>query len=385
MPDPMYLAYLIVGAGRALAWERAKWAEAVAVLDPLVGACEGDVGVRSSQIDRKTRREARFGRLGWNAKSHEKWTLEKRGLREFYSTEVWCPRWTQCEREGRDPDVLILLENPHIVGKPLKGQFNQLLLLAVTHQLAEQRRTEVESALQGLNELMGGVATFVRSAPWNNHGDCVQDVLTNHFSYEGLHEDLVPDATKLAKEGWTACPSGASIPASEVPQAPPGFLGEVFAGPSAPACELAPGPVVYDKAKYHYGGEYPEDLPNDQAFVHTGMFLGWLIDAGLTSQDFDRETSEGIRDFRDRKLTGPGVYQEWDGCLVDDMLSEEGNRFAAAYFDFEVGEYLNDYLELLGEDLPSLYHVDDTWENYDLLKARIDQRYRDWQASRIPG
>jgi len=31
--------------------------------------------------------------------------------------------------------------------------------------------------------------------------------------------------------------------------------------------------IVYDKAKWHYGGDYPKDLPIEQAFVHTGMFL----------------------------------------------------------------------------------------------------------------
>ena len=33
-------------------------------------------------------------------------------------------------------------------------------------------------------------------------------------------------------------------------------------------------PVVYDKAKYHYGGDFPEDLPDEQAFVHTDLYLG---------------------------------------------------------------------------------------------------------------
>src|SRR5262245_20687641 len=36
-----------------------------------------------------------------------------------------------------------------------------------------------------------------------------------------------------------------------------------------------PGPHVYDKAKYHYDGDYPKGLPRPQAFVHTGMLIGW--------------------------------------------------------------------------------------------------------------
>jgi hypothetical protein len=32
--------------------------------------------------------------------------------------------------------------------------------------------------------------------------------------------------------------------------------------------------IVYDKAKYHYQGDFPNDISIDQSFVHTGMFLG---------------------------------------------------------------------------------------------------------------
>ena len=31
--------------------------------------------------------------------------------------------------------------------------------------------------------------------------------------------------------------------------------------------------IVYDKAKYHYEGDWPKGLRTKQAFVHTGLFL----------------------------------------------------------------------------------------------------------------
>ena len=64
------------------------------------------------------------------------------------------------------------------------------------------------------------------------------------------------------------------------------------------------------------------------------------------------------------------------------MLSEEGNAFTRDYFDFEHGAYSSDYQETLGANLPSLYHVQDTWENYDKLRAVIDRRYADWRRRR---
>lgn len=45
--------------------------------------------------------------------------------------------------------------------------------------------------------------------------------------------------------------------------------------------------IIYDKAKYHYEGDFPQELPMEQAFVHTGMFLGWVIDNNLFKEITD--------------------------------------------------------------------------------------------------
>jgi hypothetical protein len=34
----------------------------------------------------------------------------------------------------------------------------------------------------------------------------------------------------------------------------------------------------YDDASWHYGGDYPEDLPNENVATHIGMFLQWCIE-----------------------------------------------------------------------------------------------------------
>ncbi len=137
-------------------------------------------------------------------------------------------------------------------------------------------------------------------------------------------------------------------------------------------------PHVYDKAKWHYEGDFPQGLSSYQGFVHTGMFVGWLIEHDMISGDFELEAAR----FRSGELTGTQVYEFWDGALVDDMLTEKGNEFALAYFDFTHGEYLADYSEVLARDLPSQYHVQDTRENYARLKERVDERYADWQRTR---
>src|ERR1044072_1798891 len=101
---------------------------------------------------------------------------------------------------------------------------------------------------------------------------------------------------------------------------------------------------VYDKAKYHYDGDFPDELPIEQGFVHTGMFLGWVIDNDLYSEFLYTEASGYIESFKQRELTGAQVYEyACDGTFIDDMLTESGNRFARDYFDFDKGSYLIDY------------------------------------------
>jgi len=69
------------------------------------------------------------------------------------------------------------------------------------------------------------------------------------------------------------------------------------------------------------------------------------------------------------------------------MLNEEGNKFTQFYFDFENGQYINDYENNLANDLPSIFHVQDTWENYEKARKFINIRYNQWkspQSKKLP-
>lgn len=160
---------------------------------------------------------------------------------------------------------------------------------------------------------------------------------------------------------------------------------EMLLGPGKGPCKsmnkegLVAGAIVYDKAKWHYEGDFPSELPKFQAYVHTGMFLGWVIENHLYSEEFQDNCEEEIEAFQNREMTGPQVYKSCDGVFADEMLNSQGNRFARFYFDFDKGDYLRDYEDLLAAGLASTYHVSDTWENYSRLKERIDQRFQAWQ------
>lgn len=94
---------------------------------------------------------------------------------------------------------------------------------------------------------------------------------------------------------------------------------------------------VYDKAKWHFSGDFPKDLDDFQGYVHTGMFLGWLIDNDLVSHQFKEDFEEEINKFKNRELTGSQIFERCDGVLTLEEMSDVGNRFALPYFNFDTG------------------------------------------------
>jgi hypothetical protein len=59
-----------------------------------------------------------------------------------------------------------------------------------------------------------------------------------------------------------------------------------------------------------------------------------------------------------------------------------GKDFTRDYYDTDC--YIGDYEAVLGGSLPTLYHVEDSWENYDKLAPVIDQRFSRWQQGKPP-
>lgn len=135
--------------------------------------------------------------------------------------------------------------------------------------------------------------------------------------------------------------------------------------------------TIYDNAKSHFLGNFPDSLPIEQAYVHIGMYLGWIIDKGLYSPFFEEEASNQIFRFRRREISCTILSEIWDGYLGFELFNQQGNLFT--YYYYGGGLYKTDYDEILVKALPSIYHVTDTWENYEKMKARIDVRFEDWR------
>jgi hypothetical protein len=137
---------------------------------------------------------------------------------------------------------------------------------------------------------------------------------------------------------------------------------------------------IFDKAKWHFGGDFPKELDIYQAYVHTGLFIGWLIGKGLISEDLKNGCKKEISEFLANKVSPVQFYEtQLDGVFSSDDVNIEGYKFTKAYFDFEKGEYLKDYEAALGGELPTLYHVKDSIENFQKISFVLNKRFDEFK------
>ena len=137
-----------------------------------------------------------------------------------------------------------------------------------------------------------------------------------------------------------------------------------------------------DRADWHYGGNYPKGLPPENAGTHIGIYLAWVIHRQLGSKQLVKLGAETYQKVLRREATGRDLLlAELDEKFFPQLLNSEGGAFTSAYY--ETNDFLNDYDLVLGGELESLYHVQDTWENYDKMAVRLDERLAAWRSERV--
>lgn len=138
--------------------------------------------------------------------------------------------------------------------------------------------------------------------------------------------------------------------------------------------------VKYDDASWHYGGEFPDDLPDEAGATHISMYLCWAVLSGLGSE-MHADGSEEVVKLKSRSLT-PREYflRVCDGKMTDEDFNADGNDFAQAYFALEDEGYADDYADVFDE-VEGIYYVQDTWDNYDFLCPLLDRTLAAWRAT----
>jgi len=143
---------------------------------------------------------------------------------------------------------------------------------------------------------------------------------------------------------------------------------------------------TYDRADWHSGADhYPKGLPPEASGTHIGLFLAWAI---LRDRASGRHAPEALLAVRRRLRTGRDfLFADLGGAFSPADLSDEANAFTRVYWQDGAGGirrdgYLADYERTLGGDLPDLYRIADTWENFDALARVLDRRFEEWRRRR---
>lgn len=141
--------------------------------------------------------------------------------------------------------------------------------------------------------------------------------------------------------------------------------------------------MAYDRSDWHSGGDYPKELPEENAGTHIGIFLAWVINNDLIGEIHRSESIDVLDAVKNRTITGRDFLEsQCDTKFWEVDLNEDGNNFAKSYY--ETGEYFKDYEIRLAGRLPTLYHVENTWENYDLIAPTISSRFSAWKSPKTP-
>lgn len=196
-------------------------------------------------------------------------------------------------------------------------------------------------------------------------------------NFDDTLADVAAQNGKPASLAETQCEEENSLECAEVTRIGPFLTFESHANIEAMAMGQS---IKYDDAEWHYGGDFPEGAPISYGFTHIGFFLTWIVEVGLESQFIQTQSPDELSATRLRKVSPIGLLESWDGSLVDDMLSDQGNAFAATYYSMSGTEsgYLADYFTVFDE--VGAYEVAPSWENYDRIKPLISRRYEEWKA-----
>ena len=135
--------------------------------------------------------EIKLGRLKWDDKSHDKWTIEKGNEEYFQSYELWSPIWTVCEKRQVPPEVFISISNQRGFDNSGDIQFGYFVVVAIAKSL----NVDAKSVLSELSEKVNAKATILKQRKWGrpekegkwNFVNGIQDTFSNSIYEKDLH------------------------------------------------------------------------------------------------------------------------------------------------------------------------------------------------------
>jgi len=113
----------------------------------------------------------------------------------------------------------------------------------------------------------------------------------------------------------------------------------------------------------------------------------WVIKNDLVSKRSRKEDRAEIELVKQNEMTGAEFYRKnWDGVFSSKELSDEADAFAREYLNIHNDLYTAvDFTNVLAAGLPTIYHVEDSIENYQIIEPVIMERYQDWKCRKDSG
>ena len=143
----------------------------------------------------------KFGRIGWNAAGHAKWVHREASTAIlFFSTQVWAPSWSECERRQIAPDLYLRLDNQMAYDQP--GAAPATVLLGAAVDIPTEHK-QLASSMRAISNAIGGGRIAHALRPWGQdfgaigYTNAIQDL----FPADIFANRAVPDGATL-KEPW---------------------------------------------------------------------------------------------------------------------------------------------------------------------------------------
>jgi hypothetical protein len=141
-----------------------------------------------------------------------------------------------------------------------------------------------------------------------------------------------------------------------------------------------------DRLDWHSGGEFPSELPPEAGGTHIGMYITWILTNDFHGEIHRESESDEImvKKVLSRDITGQEFFiTACDEKFWNDDLNEEGYAFTQFYYENDnTAGYYEDYSNTLAGVLETIYHVENSWDNYDKIAPVITQRFEAWKRAR---
>lgn len=133
--------------------------------------------------------------------------------------------------------------------------------------------------------------------------------------------------------------------------------------------------MKYDDASWHYGGEFPEDSPEEFGATHIALIMKWCFRKGWAGEIHteDERSNAELQSVISGELNATEFFLRWcDGKLTDEDFTVEGNAFLQSYYGDETALYPIDYADQFGD---LMYLQGEEAHDFDKFSTMVEKRY----------